>query len=486
MVVQDDDYDFEARARKIEEALSQSCSDINFTAIVVHEQADVVALSKRADEFDAFVVYTLGIEYMRVIFEAPLAETGKPLLIVDDYLEHYGFHNYIAMRRMGLPVLWMASSEIQDVIAKVRLLPVVRRLQNATMLRLTGEGRETHIFGQPVKPFEEALSKVFGTRLARMSKEELSTVYLPNVSDQKAKEIAQQWIHEADAVVEPSLQDVVTSARVYLAIKQAIEDKNVQAFTTDIAGYMYEKWPDDVFQALSPGIDPINRGAYPHVMPTFPCLAFMQLQSDGFPATGEMNLHTLLNILVMHELTKAVTGEPHAGFSGGRLFDLSRSAIIYHLCCGPRKFFGPSGPACSYTLRTEQETNHSCAASVVFPSDTIVTAVSIHPEENVMIVHQGQSLGSVHSERRCRNKLAVEVNIEHLIENNLQPDWPLGRFRSVFFGDWRSQLRDLATLLGMDYFDEDRDYAWPPQRRTLVETPVLGGKSNPKVERKAT
>ncbi len=82
-----------------------------------------------------------------------------------------------------------------------------------------------------------------------------------------------------------------------------------------------------------------------------------------------------------------------------------------------------------------------------------------------MIVHQGVSLGSVISEKRCRNKLAVKVDMENLIENNLQPDWPLGHFRTVTFGDWRSPLKDLAALSGLAFFDEDKAYGWHPRRQ---------------------
>jgi len=469
LVVQDPDYSYEDRAKELTGALVAGCPGIEFETVTLHEQEDVVALAERSGEFDGFVVYTLGVEYMRVIYEGPLAETGTPLVTADDFLENYGFHNYVAMRRAGLPVLWTASSKIEDVIEKVKLLRVVQQVRDARMMVLHAEWRQTEIFGQPLKAFEDALGEALGSSLVRMTKKEFMEDFYPNVSEAEAKAVAQRWLDEADTIIEPDPAELVTSAKVYLALKRAIEDKDVQAFTTDIAGHVYHDWPDDVFAALSPGINPQNRGEYPYKLPTFPCMAFMQLQSDGFPATGEMNMHTLLNVMVMHYLTEQIAGEARAGFSGGRLFDLGRDAVIYHLCCGPRKFFGASGPAAPYTIRTEQETGKSCCASVAMPVDEPVTAVSIHPESRSVIVHGGTSLGSVKSERRCRNKLAVRVNMENFIENNLQPEWPMGHFRTVFFGDWRPYVKDLAVLLGMDFYDEDGHYGWPPRRSTAGE-----------------
>ncbi len=469
MVVGDEEYSFEDRARELARLLSDGCPEIDFEVATLHEQEDVAALAKRSTEFDGFVVYSLGLEYMRVIYEAPLAETGLPLVIADDFLQNYGFHNYIAMRRAGLPAIWTASSKIEDVIEKVKLLRVVHQLRDAKMMVLNTEWRTTEIFGQPLATFEEALGDVLGSQLVRMTKKEFMEDFYPNVSEDEAKAIAQRWIDEAAAILEPDPGELVTSAKVYLALVAAIEAKEVQAFTTDIAGHVYDDWPDDVFAALSPGIDPKSRGVYPNTLPTFPCMAFMQMQSDGFPATGEMNLHTLLNVMVMHYLTEQIAGEARAGFSGGRLFDLSRDAVVYHLCCGPRKFFGASGPSQPFTIRTEQETGKSCAASVTMPIDTPVTAVSIHPESRSLIVHGGTSLGTVKSERRCRNKLAVRVNMEDFIENNLQPDWPMGHFRTVYFEDWRKPLKDLAALLGMAFYDEDRHYGWAPRRSAASE-----------------
>jgi len=469
MVVGDEADSFEDRAGELARALRDGCPEIDFKVSTLHEQEDVVALAARADEFDGFVVYSIGLEYMRVIYEAPLAETGRPLVIADDFLQNYGFHNYVAMRRSGLPVLWTASSKVEDVIERVKLLRVVRQLRDAKMMILNTEWRTTEIFGQPLKTFEEALGDVLGSKLVRMTKKEFMEEFYPAASEGEAKAIAERWLSDADAILEPDPTELVTSAKLYLALKAAIEAKEVQAFTTDIAGHVYDDWPDDVFAALSPGVDPRNRGVYPNTLPTFPCMAFMQMQSDGFPATGEMNLHTLLNVMVMHYLTEVLAGEARAGFSGGRLFDLSQDAVIYHLCCGPRKFFGASGPAAPYTIRTEQETGKSCCASVTMPNDVPVTAISVHPESRSMIVHGGTSLGTVKSERRCRNKLAVRVNMECFIENNLQPDWPMGHFRSVYFEDWRAPLKDLAVLLGMSFYDEDRDYGWPPRRESANE-----------------
>jgi len=469
MILGDEDNSFEDRAEELARTLRDGCPGIDFEVSSLHEQEDVVALADRADAFDAFVVYSIGLEYMRVIYEAPLAETGKPLVIIDDFLQNYGFHNYAAMRRSGLPVLWTASSEIADVIAVVKLLRVVQQVRDAKMMILSSEWRTTEIFGQPLETFEEALGDVLGSQLVRMTKKEFMEEFYPGVSEEDAKDVAKRWLDEADAIIEPDPAELITSAKVYLGLKAAIAAKDVQAFTTDIAGHVYDDWPDDVFAALSPGVDPKDRGVYPNTLPTFPCMAFMQMQSDGFPATGEMNLHTLLNVMVMHYLTEQLAGEARAGFSGGRLFDLSQDAVIYHLCCGPRKFFGASGPASSYTIRTEQETGKSCCASVTMPNDVPVTAVSVHPESRSMIVHGGTSLGTVKSERRCRNKLAVRVNMEDFIENNLQPDWPMGHFRTVYFEDWQAPLKDLAALLGMTFYDEDGHYGWPPRRNITSE-----------------
>ena len=65
-----------------------------------------------------------------------------------------------------------------------------------------------------------------------------------------------------------------------------------------------------------------------------------------------MNLHTTLNQLVMHYLTKEFTGEPRPGFTGGPLADFGAGCIIYHLCVAPNKMFGRLGPENPYIIRS--------------------------------------------------------------------------------------------------------------------------------------
>lgn len=90
------------------------------------------------------------------------------------------------------------------------------------------------------------------------------------------------------------------------------------------------------------------------------------------------------------------------------------------------------------------------------PMGERITALSIDPEKRAMIIHQGTAVQNIVEERRCRNKLAVETDIEQLIENNLKKNWPMGYHRTIFYGDWRKHLKNFAVLAKIKVFEEDR------------------------------
>ena len=77
-------YDYEARMEEILGLLRDKLPDIDFVAFKVNEQSDVNELVKRKDEFDGFVIYMIGYEYMRGVNVMSIGEAGKPVVFIDD------------------------------------------------------------------------------------------------------------------------------------------------------------------------------------------------------------------------------------------------------------------------------------------------------------------------------------------------------------------------------------------------------------------
>ena len=53
-----------------------------------------------------------------------------------------------------------------------------------------------------------------------------------------------------------------------------------------------------------------------------------------------------------------------------------------------------------------------------------------------------------------RNKIAVKTDAKTLLEN---VDWKtFGNHRTVFFGDYRQEFKDLAKLIGFEVVEKDK------------------------------
>ena len=236
-------------------------------------------------------------------------------------------------------------------------------------------------------------------------------------------------------IIEPSKEEIIKSARMYLGLRKMIQDYGADAITIDC----YRRFEE---------------------LPAYPCLAFFQLNNDGVTAVCEADLSSTITQLIIRYLTEELTGEPRPGFVNDPVADFSRGWIIYCHCTAPSKVFGPSGESSPYIIRSHAESRAGAAIQSLMPTGEPVTAVQIHfmREPPLMVIHGGRSICNIDSEDGCRTKLAAEAKVETIFSNwNRFGGWiaPAHWHRVVVYGDWRRHLRDLARLMKIAVFEED-------------------------------
>mgnify|MGYP001033703720 CR=1 FL=1 len=80
------------------------------------------------------------------------------------------------------------------------------------------------------------------------------------------------------------------------------------------------------------------------------------------------------------------------------------------------------------------------------PLGEMTTTLEFDAGKKQVIVHQGVTVENVDLDRACRNKLAVEVKGDVY---KLFDEWDRwGWHRVTFFGDFKRQIIDTASLLG--------------------------------------
>lgn len=452
------DFDYEKRIDELLDKLQNSCPNVDFISAVVHNMEEAKNLATRSNEFDGVLVYLLG---GLTGAPHPIFESGKPVVMAYDLYGGAGEFLFDIgwARTRGFPVVGVSSSNFEDVVKALKLFKVIKRLSKARIILITskdspeywsvkevpdasfreiygtkkygGSGETFNIQGQI-----DRIKRLFGIEVIRMSYEEINAHYA-SIPEQEAEVLADKWIGEALRIVEPTHDEIVKSARLYLGIKKAMGEKKADAFTIDC----YAQF---------------------HKLAAYPCMSMFQLNNEGLTGICEADLSSAITQLLLRYLTEEMSGEPRPGFVNDPVVDLATGRIIYAHCLASNKCFGPKGPANPYIIRSHAESRAGVAVQSLLPSGNKVTSVQVHfmREPPLMVMHQGETIGNEDVEEACRTKLVAKADVGRIMENwNKKGGWvfPAQWHRVTIFGDWRKQLIDLAILMGIEIFEEDKD-----------------------------
>ena len=258
-----------------------------------------------------------------------------------------------------------------------------------------------------------------------MTSDELNAYY-EKTDGAEAEKIADKWIREALKVVEPTKEEIVKSARMYLALKRAMQDSDADAVTIDCLNLYYGG-----------------------KLPAYPCLELFQLNNEGSTVVCEADLNSTITQLMMRYLT----GRP--GYVSDPVIDTASNQIIYVHCVASNRVYGPNGLSNPYIIRSHSEDRKGAAVQSLMPLGETVTTLRINVEAKAMCIHQGITVANIEDDRACRTKLAAETDAERILENwNAEVDF--GWHRVTLYGDWRRQAINLARLLGLKIIEEDR------------------------------
>lgn len=405
------DYDYDSRAKELTERLQAACPRITFTVKKAHNAQEAEAIAKESGDVDGFVVYALGIWTNGPY---PFMRSGKPVVLVDDLYAGSGevlIANSVA-RREKLPVVTVSSSDINDAADAVNLFSVIRSMKESTIL---------DVVDYDIAAPADKIRSLFGTNIVRMPFQELADYYAK--ADEKEGSVwADYWIKQAKKVIEPSREDIIQSGKMYLTLCRAMQDKGADAVSMDCLG-----------------------GFYSGRITAYPCLSFFQLNNDGSTGVCEGDLNSTCTQLMM----RYMTGRP--GYVSDPVIDTSKDEIIYAHCVSTNKVYGPKGKANPYIIRTHREDDKGAAVQSLMPVGEVVTTLETDVWGKRMVIHTGKTTRNVDEPKACRTKLAAKTNAEAILDN-----WDMGWHRVTVYGEWRKQAMNLAKLLGIEVFEEDK------------------------------
>jgi hypothetical protein len=402
-------YDFEANKAEFMQNLAEYCPDVSFLPVTARKNEDAVKILQSDPEVDGYIVYLSGCLWGDV--PETIAGSGKPTVLVDNLFAGSGefLTSYARIRRQGLSVAAVSSSDFKDMAEAVRALDTIKKLKDSTVLV---------VGGKPDKKIEE----LFGTRMVGIAFPEINEAY--NTADKAAAQTwADQWTRGAAKIIEPTKADIVKSAILYVAMTDLMKTHKAQAIAVNCLG-----------------------GFYGGHMPAYPCLGFMQLNNDGLVGACEADQRSTITMLLMSYLV----GRP--GFISDPVIDTAKNQIIYAHCVAPTKVFGPDGPSNPFHIRSHSEDRKGACDRSLMPLGEITTTIEFDAGKKQVIFHQGKTVENVDLDLACRNKLAVEVQGDVYKLLNYWDQW--GWHRVTFYGDFKRQVYQMAQLLRFDIVEE--------------------------------
>lgn len=227
--------------------------------------------------------------------------TGLPLAIYD---APFSIHEWMYIqeeRRAGKPIVHLPSRDWKDIDFAVNLLKTAAQMRQSRILMVSADAGARR----------DTIKEKFGCEVIDISTEQAVAAH--QATDKAlATELAESlFLKPARTVVEPTREEVIKSAQMYLAMRQMLKEHQAHAITVNCLG----------------GI-PINVLGYP-------CLGFAELCDLGYPGVCEADLDSALTMLMFQY------GANKPGFITDPLFDLSKNSVIHAHCVARREWTVP-------------------------------------------------------------------------------------------------------------------------------------------------
>jgi hypothetical protein len=405
------DLDSEIRRYEAEfQRQAQQFADVDFAVDGLFSSPDQVhAVRERLADVDGILVIQLSIG-TRDVLDAVLAAQKPTLLFAAPYSGHE-WAAYGALGRENPRFDCILSSDFSQLAVAVRPFRAIHRLRTGRILNITARDLPAD--------YVAAVARRFGTEIRKIDRERVLRIY-DSVPEAAAMKEAQRWVAEAEAVVEPSTEEIIRSCRLALALEELLREESAQVVSVDCYGTMFRQ------------------------LPAYPCIGFTRLNDRGRGGICESDLQCA----VTHLLIQGLCGKP--GFISDPTLDESSNAAILAHCLGSTRMDGPAGERHPYRLRSIMERQEGAVPQVRMRIGQRVTQL-ILVEADELRYFTGTIVDVPETIRGCRTKITVQVDgsVEHLWRN-----WTGGLHRQTCYGDLTADLRRFCRFKEIELVNE--------------------------------
>jgi L-fucose isomerase-like protein len=236
-------------------------------------------------------------------------------------------------------------------------------------------------------------------------------------------EAEEYWLKVAQKVVEPKRDEIINSARMYLATKALMAKERVRAITSS------------------------------HCMGNpRGCFTFSKLNDEGLVGACEGDMDSTLTMLIFGYAFNV------PGFITDPVFDVGKNALIHFHCTSATKLDGPQGKRMPFNIRNQTDSQGGVALEVENRVGQMVTCAKLIDLDK-MLISTGKIIEVTHSPLGCRTQFTTEVKDARSMFHN----WGGGVLkggvmtllhRAVFYGDRMQDIKNLAPLMGFKVIEE--------------------------------
>jgi len=346
-----------------------------------------------------------------------LLDTGVPAAVFSQPFSGHGWMYFPALAKAGKKVVLLPTSNWGELDHMVALLRVPAWMRQTRVLVVGGP------VGTAAACDLKQLKERLGTEALVVRNEQVLEAM--RAVDLKAAEAEAEdyWLKPARKLVEPKRDEVVQSARMYLAVRAMMAKERARAITSS--------------HCMG---DP--RG----------CLTFSKLNDEGLVGACEGDIDSTLTMLMFGY----AFGVP--GFITDPVFDTARNALIHFHCTSATKLDGPAGPRQPFNIRCQTDTQGGVALEVENRVGQVVTCAKLI-NLDTMLISTGKIIEVTHSPLGCRTQFVTEVKDARSMFHN----WGAGVLkggvmallhRAVFYGDHTQDIKNLAPLMGFKVVEE--------------------------------
>jgi len=404
-----------ARFQKYLEGVAQRLGDVEFTGgeLIPNTDLAAAALVPKLAGADGLLVFHLAFGSGRPLLK--LVDSGLPTAIFSQPFSGHDWMYVPQWQKAGKKVILAASRDYGDIDRAVALLRVPTRMRQSRVL-VVGQATGT----APARSAEKVKAKLGPEFVPITGPQQLEAF---KAADPKLAEAEADayWIKPAKKIVEPSREEIINSARLFLAIKGLMIQHRAQAITSTLC--------------MS---NPCNA-----------CLAFAKLNDLGLVGACEGDVDSTLTML----LFGYAFGKP--GFITDPLFDLSKNAVIHAHCVAATKMDGPAGPRAPYLIRTHRDDNTGAAVEVELRVGQEITCAKLVNLDTMLLSAQKIIEIPDFDDRGCRTQCTAQVADARAMLATWgsgileQTDMMTLLHRVVFYGNHLNNVRDMAQLLGL-------------------------------------